>query len=176
MSQNQAEAEAAKRYRFRERMLFQTSRIWTFRVFINRRVLIDCRYSKYDVLTTDRQTNRNLWRRRAELIAWRVHIDCCFSSFHAICFRIAVCNRFISWCWLQKCKESKKTTFLMIIVAISLSAIEASRNAKTDETKRSVTQIFCLKFWMIVCWFDDLMMRLLCVISIFLFNKRCLNA
>ena len=43
----------AKRYWFRRDMLLQTSRIWTFRIFINRRILIDCRYR--DTILTHRR-------------------------------------------------------------------------------------------------------------------------
>ena len=64
ISQNKVKVEAAERYRFRERMLSQTPRIWTFRVLINRRVLIGCRLWNRGSLTT----SRRLRRRRAVLI------------------------------------------------------------------------------------------------------------
>ena len=147
MSQNKAKAEAkaetTKRYRFRERMLSQISRIWAFRVFINRRVLIDCRYSKYDVLTTDRQTDKNLWRKRIELTAWQTHIDCCFSALHVICFRIAVCNKFIFvdvdcesvknrthafWSRFSRLIKNFIEANSLVVVANSLNVVEADRH------------------------------------------------
>ena len=64
ISQNKVKVETAERYRFRERMLFQTSRIWAFRVLIKRRVLIDCRLWDRKSLTT----SKRLRERRAVLI------------------------------------------------------------------------------------------------------------
>ena len=55
----------------------------------------------------------NHWRRRQTTTKktnlFRLNsksIDSCFSILHVICSRIVVRNRFISWCWLQRCKES----------------------------------------------------------------------
>ena len=89
ISQNEAKAKTTKRYRFRERMLFQISRIWTFRVLINRRVLIDCKFwNRKSLTTTSKRTDKNLKRKRARLTAWQTHIDCCFSFLLVMSFAL----------------------------------------------------------------------------------------
>ena len=104
------------------------------------------------------------------MIAWQIHIDCCFSFFHVICSRIAVCNKFI---FIDvDCEDVKNRTkqrmLLMIIVTNSLSVIVTNKSLKQkrNETKRNSNFLFeilsdCLLIW----WFD--VKLLLCVIFFF---------
>ena len=96
-------------------------------------------------------------------------------------------------CWLRRCKESNACAFdvivadSLIIVAthwdryseIDHKDVDEQRRStidwNKDEAKRSVIQIFCLMFWMLI-WCVKLDVRLLCMTSIPLFIKRCLNA
>ena len=123
------------------------------------------------------------------MIAWQIHIDCCFSFFHVICFRIVVCNKFI---FVDvDCENVKNRTHTfwnrsnrliknfieansLIVVTNSLNVIDANRLLKlTKRNDKSKFKFFDLMFWMLICWFD---VRFdVCVISIFLFIKRCLN-
>ena len=71
----------AKRYWFRKDMLLQTFRIWTFRVLINRRILIDCKYR--DRILTHRRLTESC--EKDELI------DCVTNS-HWLLFFISSCH------------------------------------------------------------------------------------
>ena len=90
------EQAKTKRYWFRKRMLFQTFRIWSFRVFINRRVLIDCRFwAKSKDMTHRRRTDDcendelNWLRDRLTLIVvFHLFMSCALVS-------LLWCNRFI---------------------------------------------------------------------------------
>ena len=176
LEQNKVEAETAKRYRFRKRMLFQTSRIWTFRVFINRRVLIDCRFwteQNVDASTTDKE----LRRRRTDLIVQQTRIDSFFSTFHVIALVSCVIDssldvdcknvknrrkqRMRFWCHWSKltsrCSELIECRWSRQIAETETKRSETWISRSCWECNRSRNRKFWCWVWMIVCWFDDLM-------------------
>ena len=156
MFQNQTKTKTTKRYRFRERMLFQISRIWIFRIFINRRVLIDCRLENeklIDKSLTHRRLTKNYEKDEFVWLSNKFNRSI-FFSYSCHCFRIVyVKNSFLD----VDCKNVKNRTHTfwnrfsqfiknfietnsLVVVTNSLNVIETDRLLKL--TKRNVIQKF----------------------------------
>ena len=160
-------------------MLFQISRIWAFRVLINRRVLIGCRF--WNRTKCWRIDDEQTIAKKTDWIDWisdqLTRIFQFFMSFALV--SLLWCNKFIFvdsidcenvknrtkqrmrfWChWnkltsrcseLIECRWSKQTL----------------RQTKRNEASQTKIFVWCFE---IVCWFDDLMWDCCCVWFLFFF-------
>ena len=145
-------------------MLFQTFRIWTFRVFINRRVLIDCKFWTEQNVDDD-------WQKTAKKTSW---FDRATNS-HWLLFFISLCHLLSYRCWNVinsffidvDCENVKNRTHAfwnrsnrliknfieansLIVVTNSLNVIKQTDSLKhwRNETK---FKFFCLMFWVLIC-------------------------